>query len=383
MSNLEHFLNTVLPQKLESLRHDQDGSVSIATVFFVLLFAMLLGMLMNIGRHADREIIMQNGTDAAAYTGGVVLSRGMNTLAYTNHLECDVFGVVAYLREAIAREAEAKAILRLQEIIQKDPVRRQQAILEMELIITFGNHNAAIANRLLPTFESILKQELFPDFQRRIRDQTPVIAAAAANEIIQRHAPANAGLAGNIPARFAMFRSDALAFGVAPESTNPTLPVVDPNHYRNLKNDKDGDDEDQDGDDDYVDRAIEERARLSQTYLNTLNQVMLIDLDRVALLSRFPHYFRGETGQELQDLLGEHPDSNLPFQLKPIHQDDPDVNPRIEDDTMFVGVMYWDQMPERLPGLFENPMDADDVTFSQIRLFVPRDKIVWDTTRPG
>ena len=43
---------------------------------------------------------MQNAADSAAYSGGVVLARGMNTLAFTNHLLCDVFAVDAFLREA-------------------------------------------------------------------------------------------------------------------------------------------------------------------------------------------------------------------------------------------------------------------------------------------
>ena len=66
---------------------------------------MLLGMVMNVGRHVDGKIRMQNAADAAAYSGGVVLARGMNTLAFTNHLLCDVFAVTAFLREARDRNS--------------------------------------------------------------------------------------------------------------------------------------------------------------------------------------------------------------------------------------------------------------------------------------
>ena len=82
------------------LHRDQRGSMSIVSVFAVLFLAMLLGMVMNAGRHVDGKLRMQNAADSAAYSGGVVLARGMNTLAFTNHLLCDVFAVDAFLREA-------------------------------------------------------------------------------------------------------------------------------------------------------------------------------------------------------------------------------------------------------------------------------------------
>src|SRR5208283_3850380 len=82
------------------LHRDERGSISIVSVFAVMFLAMLLGMIMNVGRHVDGKIRMQNAADASAYSGGVALARGMNTLAFTNHLLCDVFAVTAVLREA-------------------------------------------------------------------------------------------------------------------------------------------------------------------------------------------------------------------------------------------------------------------------------------------
>ena len=89
------------------LDRDEDGTISIVSVFAVLLFTMLLGMVMNVGRHADNKIRMQNAADAAAYSGGVVVARGMNTLAFTNHLLFDVFAMTAFMREARDRHGEA------------------------------------------------------------------------------------------------------------------------------------------------------------------------------------------------------------------------------------------------------------------------------------
>lgn len=102
-------LRTVFPgvvQSLRSLHRNQQGTISILSVFAVMLLTMLLGMVMNVGRHVDGKLRMQNAADAAAYSGGVVIARGMNTLAFTNHLLCDVFAVTAFLREARDRNAE-------------------------------------------------------------------------------------------------------------------------------------------------------------------------------------------------------------------------------------------------------------------------------------
>src|SRR5271157_3317179 len=85
---------------LARLHRDERGSMSIVSVFAVLFLAMLLGMVMNVGKHIDGKIRMQNAADSAAYSGGVVLARGMNTLAFTNNLLCDVFAVTAVLRES-------------------------------------------------------------------------------------------------------------------------------------------------------------------------------------------------------------------------------------------------------------------------------------------
>ena len=352
-------------RRLISLKSDQEGSVSLTTVFFVVIFAMLLGLLMNIGRHADREIIMQNGSDAGAYTGGVVLSRGMNTLAYTNHLEADVFALVAYLREVQSGAAVRRAIERLQRV---GPAQRQEAELERRVIEVFEQLNMAIAARVLSTFETILEQREFPEFQREFAASIPQMAMDAANEIVQRHAPANAGLAGDDGAgTYVIYRADSVPLDQTDESVQFTLPVIDPNLAGVEVT--------------VIERAVRERSRLAGRYLRELNGRMLAEVGAQTRLSRFARLWQTETNRQLQELLAEYPDSNLPFQIRQ-RNPDMDSNQQLEIDTMFVGVMYWGEMPERLPGLFENPMDADDVMYSQIRLFVPRGRLVFDPTLP-
>ena len=88
------------------LDRNENGTISIVSVFAVMLLTMLLGMVMNVGRQVDGKIRMQNSADAAAYSGGVVLARGMNTLAFTNHLLFDVFALTAFMREARDRNSE-------------------------------------------------------------------------------------------------------------------------------------------------------------------------------------------------------------------------------------------------------------------------------------
>src|SRR5688572_21052601 len=94
---------------LRNLHADQRGTMSIVSVFAMMLMAMLLGMLINSARQVDGKIKMQNAADAAAYSGGVVIARGMNTLAFTNHMLCDVFALTAFMREARDRNAEQLA----------------------------------------------------------------------------------------------------------------------------------------------------------------------------------------------------------------------------------------------------------------------------------
>src|SRR6478609_3573314 len=82
------------------------GSINLATVFALLLLAFLLGMVLNVARQVDNKIKLQNAADAATYSGGIVLARGMNSVAFSNHLLCEVFAMTAIMREARDRHGE-------------------------------------------------------------------------------------------------------------------------------------------------------------------------------------------------------------------------------------------------------------------------------------
>jgi hypothetical protein len=354
---------------------NRTGSISITTIFFVMFFAMILAMVMNVGRHANRKIVMQNGSDAAAYSGGVVLARSMNTLVFTNHLLCDVFGVTAYLREARDRKAEQLAIRYLNQAL-RDALRNgdlewaERIRLEMRLVRVFGNRNAVIAARLLPVFEGMLQQEQIPVYQRSLVESTPYLALAAANEIADRQAPADAGLSGGIGMQTMLWRTDATTFDYEPDDLFSTLPVVDPL-----------DDQSETGAQ-YLLPAIDQRSRLSRHYLRSLNRRMFQDMDRTFMVSGYPSLWRHFSRLNLDALMEEYPRSNLLFQLRQSPDMTLNLNAYIERETMFIGVSYWNSMPERLPGLFGNPMDADDQAYTQIRLFMPRGRLIYDPTQP-
>jgi hypothetical protein len=86
-------------RRLRGVHGDERGTISILAVFALLMFTLLLAMIMNVAFHADDKVKMQNAADASAYTGGVMLARGMNAIAFSNHLLCDVFAMTAFLRE--------------------------------------------------------------------------------------------------------------------------------------------------------------------------------------------------------------------------------------------------------------------------------------------
>mgnify|MGYP003309928202 FL=1 len=103
-----HRIRSRIRVRLGRLHGDQRGTISIVTLLVLLVFTMLLVMITNVGRHADDKLKMQNAADSAAVTGGVMLARGLNGLAHTNHLLCEVFAITAYLREGQQRNAEAQ-----------------------------------------------------------------------------------------------------------------------------------------------------------------------------------------------------------------------------------------------------------------------------------
>src|SRR5262245_29828876 len=97
----------LLVQRLLSRMHrDQRGAISVLSVFAIFMFTILLVLIVNVGRQIDDKLRMQNAADAVAYSGATVIARGMNAIAFSNHLECETFALVAYMREGRDRKSE-------------------------------------------------------------------------------------------------------------------------------------------------------------------------------------------------------------------------------------------------------------------------------------
>jgi len=360
--------------RLADLNRDEQGTISIVSVFSMLLLAMLLGMVTNAGRQVDGKVKLQNAADAATYSGGQVLARGMNTLAFTNHLLCDIFAVTAFLREAHERNAEQMTpeILtawgKIGPVLSKSGFPKFSALgdamtqkvpLEQQLVRSYGDWASATADLILPLWEEILAQELVPRFQRALLVSTPRLAQIATNELARQHglsSPDRGPMAG------VLWRTSATPVGGDAEAFRRTLPAVDP-----VMDSAPG----QAG---YFNTALRQRNDLAHSYLNQWNDATLVAFDHEGKMSQFGALWRGFTCGQLDKLLNvDYPRGNLPMVIRSVQ---PDQSQYIDQDFSFVGVSYWPQLTETLPGLFKNPSGNDAMAFSEVMLFIPRQRLI-------
>ena len=360
---------------------DQEGAITLLTVFAVLVLTMLLGMVMNVGRHVDSKIRMQNAADASAYTGSVVLARGMNTLAFTNHLLSDVFALTAFLREARDRNSESwmPEILdawdragqtletsRFPKFERLGAAIQERGQLERRLAQTYGDWSAAASELILPVLEEILAEEMIPEFQRAVVEVYPDIAQTAAQEAARRN---------SLPGRDRDWMSAVLLRGSGrpvneAESGDSTLPVVDPLGDGLRKESR------------YFERARERRDELAFRYLRDWNRDSLVFFDHEA--SQFSALWRGLTCGHLHRLLEEeYPDRNLPHMIRTELDDVRDPNDHMDEEFTFLAVVSRRHIPEISPGLFQNPLGRRQVTYAAARVFVPRRRLIWTSFGTG
>lgn len=405
---------------LKNFHHDERGVMSIVTLLTVLMLAFMLGMILNVCFQADGKIRMQNSADAATYSSGVVMARGMNSLAFTNHLLCDVFALTAFLREGKNNDAEQLA----QEILSAweknapalaggvdnwdgnydripnvsggnfknagiDAALATKVPQQREMVTAFSNWARSFSAQVLPTLETILDQELIPQFQRAVRTNIGEMVQQSAIEMSKRHGrrddSGTDAQRGEMGA--AIWRTDATQF--RSETTDPNsppvgLPVVD------ATDDPGGF---------YHQTALSQRKELAETYLAQWNNEKLEEFSHVGPLSQFGNLWRGFTRGELRDLLAEHQETNLlhviwtppdvqyssdsedlrpilsfdwqqPGQGSPARKD-LRRNTFLNQQYMFVGTVYWQRLHALLPRLFANPLAGDRVNFSQGMLFLP------------
>jgi hypothetical protein len=376
--------------------------ISILSVFAVLILTALLGMVMNVGRQVDGKIRMQNAADSAAYSGAVVLARGMNTLAYTNHLLCDVFALTAFMREAEAQHSDKyipgilKAWTKAGQIFQTSAFPKFKALgaaivrkvpMEQELADSFSAWAKAASEIMLPTLEEILAQEMIPTFQRALLQACPDMAQQAALEAARANGRPDFGRGDMLGV---LWRTSAIPVGGPMERTFPwrTLPVVDPVG-------------DMLPDDSFLRDARDQRQKLAERYLGTSgpsreywsgrwqcwvseswNGDTLWMFDHKAKMSQFATLWRGFTCGQLHKLLDENSGKNLPILIRTKKDDVVDYNVHLDQDFTFVGVCYWRHVSDFAPQffhnvLFRNPLQSDAVTYAQVRMFVPHRKLRW------
>jgi len=360
------------------LHRDQTGSISIVSLFAMLLLTMLLGMVMNSGRQVDQKIKMQNAADAATYSGGVVLARSMNTLAFTNHLLSDVFALTAFLREARDRHVAdypdeiLDAWGRIAPILSSSEFPKfaalgqaiaQKVPRERDVVYSYQRWAAAASDSFLPVIEAILAEERIPRFQRDLVDTAPQLIQFAARDVARRHGetwPRPADL------HAVVWRTMVDPVGGGREGDRRTLPVVDP-LLDNEPNQQQ-----------YFETALTQRNRLAYCYLRDWNNEMMQVFDTQAKMSQFGNLWRVFTCGQLRRLLEEeYPDTNLPFVIRDALRDIHNVNAHLERDFMFVGTVYRKKPENYMPGVFRNTVAADNEAYAQLMLFVPRRRLVW------
>ena len=356
------------------LHGDERGSISFATVFALLLLTMLLGMVINTGRQIDSKVKLQNSADASTYSGGVVVARGMNSLAFSNHMLCEVLALTAFFREGRDRHVEPlipeilAAWDRIGPVLEESGFEKFERLgraipgktpLEQEMVRSYSEWMAASSEIVLPVFEAILNEEMIPEFQRDVVLATPLLAQTAAADVADRHTgnPSPRDLPrGRVIGVF--WRTMVDPVGGTSEDVRSTLPAVDPQF-----------------DAAYAGRARTERDNYARHYLRLWNNVMMRPFDTEAKMSQFGSLWRSFTCGQLEQLLEEHATRNLPHMLRTFDGSG-GTNRGLELDYMFVGVAYRAKVVPAAPKLFTDSLAADNQAYAQGMLFVPRPRIV-------
>lgn len=381
-------------QWVARLHRGEEGTITILSVFTLLLLTMLLGMVMNVGRQVDGKIRLQNAADSAAYSGGVVIARGLNTLAFSNHLLCDVFAMTAYMREAHERNAESytpeildawnKAAEKLigsgfPKFVALGQAIQQKVVHEREMVRRFSEWGAASSALVLPLLEQILREQAIPEYERAVVAAFPDIAQRATMQIAGRNGVPDYGRGALLGV---LWRTNAVPVGGDGEAIESTLPAVDPTLAVNAS---------------YLGSARRQRAQIAQDYLNEWNRLTLSAFGyyrpawqyNTGWMSQFYQLWRNFTCGQLNKLLNEeYPETNLPFMIRadvmptetpvgPCDCEVTDSSQYLEQHFTFVGVAYWRALRVLAPRVFTNPTGSDTLAYAQVRVFVPRPRLQW------
>jgi Putative Flp pilus-assembly TadE/G-like len=425
------------------LHRDQSGAVSVLTVVTMIGLMIVLGMVINVGRHVDDKIKMQHAADSAAYSGGVMLARGMNAVAYSNHLLCDIFALTAFMREARDRHAESlvpevlaawSTIGPIFERSDFEKFRRLGSAIsravpqQQELVRSYGELSAAISELVLPVLEYVLRERLIPEFARAIVHTMPQLAQQTTYEVARRNgmhhtkaareerqrgpqvgvlwrtrnshdsAGSNAGQGASgggmpvgVPNEFDPRMRSMPVIDPSPGAAGGNQPVPDPN-----PDPREGEDYQQLSDGEvYLTFAIEEREMSSRFYLESWTVDRLRFFTRHGKMSQFINLWRVFTCGQLTRLLTvEYPTTNLPhiirFSEAGYHPydlqktgDRQAMNRYLDQNFMFLGVVYRRSLWETSGYFFRNRLASDPLAFAQVQLFTPRARLTRISVQGG
>lgn len=411
-------------ERLADLRSDEGGALSVASIILVLGLTILLGSLINIGRAIDDKQKLQNAADASAYSSAGVLARGMNGLAFSNHLLCDTFAITAFLREARDRNAESlvppilAAWNEISPILARSefpklrdlgPAVAVKVPLEQEAVTAYGEMSAAVAQELLPVFEYILTERLIPEFERALVQSVPSLAQMTANDIAYRHGVHPSAAANRREERErgaqlgVLWRTSVIPVGF-PDENNPllrSLPAIDPSPGVGPGQSEPVPDPTPDGFEGrdaqmipgastYLMVAQRDRERLARQYLAAWVDDRLRFFAVEGKMSQYINLYHVLACGQLQRLLNEeYPLTNLPHMIRRTETGlDPDelrdpinapaARDHLERHHSFVGVAYRSRMRPTMRGVFQHPLIHDPVCFAQVELFLPRGRMYFN-----
>ncbi|MFV0442422.1 MAG: Tad domain-containing protein [Planctomycetaceae bacterium] len=421
-------------RRLRGVHRDQQGTISILSTFAMLMFTILLLLVTNVAMQIDDKVKMQNAADSAAYSGGVVIARGMNAIAFANHLECDVLGITAFLREA----RDQNAIQFVPTILQRwrdmatqfasasfpkfaplSTAIPDKANKEEALALAWSDMAKAAADYAVPVFEHILgtpenvqtgmDDHLIPNFQRAILTSIPTLAQQVTNEVALRHGMpsrdrlSTGGPVGDRPTTVAyrrspqfgvLWRTNVLPVALADE-TDPntrTLPVIDPDpsqgDFYRVSNGAT-----------LLQSSLTQRRRLATDYLyqwlddpNLMRGLGFFSEEAKMSALNIDTNPAGESRRASQGLYvittcayltelldEEYPTTNVPMMLRYEFGGTLTNNAVLDKDYTFIGLAYRAHVREMGPGtdrfpMFRNPLkrSSDAVTFAQVSVFIPR-----------
>ncbi len=402
--------------KIRTLHSDERGTISVLSVIALVMLTMLMGMILNVGEQIDDKIRMQNAADAATYSSGVVMARGMNSIAFTNHLLCETFALTAYYREGRDRFAESLVpeildawqsvgtqlgAAEFQLFKNMAPTIAPKIQMERQIVKAFGDLTAIKSRLLLTPLETILgisepavqtgnvSQEeaalthLIPVFQRAVVQSVPQAAVGITQELTRRNTTVRG--AGQPQCVLWNTRTEPLLAQNQSDPYQRLLPALDPTYegpdYLYLKPSEAGM---------YLANSVSRRNRLANAYLSkwNLNNINDGDPDNLDLrpferesygqggrvsakMSQFINLWRGFTQAKLSQLLNlDFPNTNLPHMLR---MRDPGMTQQqyLENEFTFVAAVYRKQRQPTMPGMYRAPITGDSLAFARVSLYLP------------